>query len=85
MITKEQYDHAGNMLSLLDMNTHEEQYQKYLEIALDFEIANGYYCGNRHLNNSLISKYQTQRPLRSAGSIILISEPLIYERLHPAC
>ncbi|KOA68710.1 hypothetical protein [Pantoea sp. CFSAN033090] len=77
MITQAQYKHAGKMLSVLDMNSHEELYQKYLEVALDYEIDNGYYCSNFRLNNSLICQHQTVIPRRSAGSIILICELIV--------
>lgn len=81
MITQEQYEHAGMMLSVLDMNTHEELYQKYLDIALDYEIDNGFYCINFRLNNALVSHYQTVIPRRSACSIMLITEqPLVSHR-----
>lgn len=77
MITKEQYERANKMLSVLDMTAHEEQYHKYLDMALDYEIYNGYFCSDFRLNNSLLSEYQRVIPRRSAGSIIIICEPLM--------
>lgn len=77
MITQEQYKHAGKMLSLLDMNANEVLYHKYLDIALDYESDNGYFCNDFILNNSLISQHQTLMPRRSSGTIILIVEPVL--------
>ncbi len=77
MITQEQYEHAGNMLSLLDMDADEVLYHKYLDIALDYESKNGYFCSGFLLNNSLISKHQTLIPRRSSGTIILITELIV--------
>lgn len=77
MITLEQYKHASKMLSLLDMNSDEELYHNYLDIALDYESENGNFCSGFLLNNSLISQHQTMIPRRTSGTIILITEPVV--------
>ncbi|HFW3545250.1 TPA: hypothetical protein ACIBH9_004837 [Salmonella enterica subsp. diarizonae serovar 61:l,v:z35] len=67
-----EYQYALKMLEILDVNLDEFLFDKYLNIALDYERENGVFCNVHRLNNSTISMYQTTVPRRAICPILAI-------------
>ncbi|EFR0233266.1 hypothetical protein HZM05_002831 [Salmonella enterica] len=67
-----EYQDALNMLEILDINLDEFLFDKYLNIALDYEMENGIFCNVHRLNNSTISMYQTTVQRRAICPILAI-------------
>ena len=49
MISVDGYKHALKMLEILDMNLDDFLFEKYLNIALDYENQSGFFCSNYRL------------------------------------
>lgn len=69
MISKEQYEYARRMLVILDMNLDDFLFDRYLNIALDYEVESGFYCSTHLLDNAKVSKKQTMIAGRAAYPI----------------
>ncbi|MCK8335991.1 hypothetical protein LXA54_17015 [Erwinia amylovora] len=69
MVSEEQYQYALRMMNILDMNQDDFLFDKYLNVALDYEIESGRYCANHFLANSVISQKQTEIAGRAASPV----------------
>jgi len=69
MVSEEQYQYALKMMNILDMNQDDFLFDKYLNMALDYEIESGRYCVNHILDNSVIGRKQTEIPRRAASPV----------------
>lgn len=81
MISKEQYEYALRMLVILDMNLDDFLFDRYLNIALDYEVQSGCYCSTHLLDNAKVSKKQTTIAGRAAypiRSIVTFDENPFY-------
>ncbi|EEO2455832.1 hypothetical protein G6E36_004316 [Salmonella enterica subsp. enterica serovar Enteritidis] len=72
MISSADYKHALKMLEILDMNLDDFLFEKYLNVALDYENLNGFFCGNYRLDHAVVSLHQTAVPYRAARPILAI-------------
>lgn len=72
MVSEDQYQYALKMLNILDMNLDDFLFDKYLNIALDYEVESGFYCSNHILDNSALSHKQTTIAKRAASPVRLI-------------
>ncbi|AZH37149.1 hypothetical protein DMK78_23590 [Salmonella enterica] len=72
MISVDGYKHALKMLEILDMNLDDFLFEKYLNIALDYENQSGFFCSNYRLDHAVVSLHQTAVPYRAARPILAI-------------
>ncbi|EDX9712232.1 hypothetical protein NRC41_002180 [Salmonella enterica] len=72
MISVDGYKHALKMLEILDMNLDDFLFDKYLNIALDYENQSGFFCSNYRLDHAVVSLHQTAVPYRAARPILAI-------------
>lgn len=72
MISAVQYSHALKMLEILDMNLDDFLFDKYLNIALDYENQNGFFCKNYKLDHAVVSLHQATVPQRATRPILAI-------------
>ncbi|EAP6665471.1 hypothetical protein RVY54_004622 [Escherichia coli] len=72
MISVDGYKHALKMLEILDMNLDDFLFEKYLNIALDYEKQSGFFCSNYRLDHAVVSLHQTAVPYRAARPILAI-------------
>ena len=72
MISVDGYKHALKMLEILDMNLDDFLFEKYLNIALDYENQSAFFCSNYRLDHAVVSLHQTAVPYRAARPILAI-------------
>lgn len=72
MISVDGYKHALKMLEILDMNLDDFLFEKYLNIALNYENQSGFFCSNYRLDHAVVSLHQTAVPYRAARPILAI-------------
>ena len=71
-ISVSDYQYALKMLVIVDSHLDDFLFEKYLNIALDYEVKNGIFCSVHRLNNSKISMHQSTIPRRAACTILAI-------------
>ncbi|ELV6296538.1 hypothetical protein SHK89_004388 [Salmonella enterica] len=72
MINLADYKHALKMLEILDMNLDDFLFDKYLNIALDYENRNGVFCSNYRLDHAVVSLRQSTLSRRAVRPILAI-------------